>query len=230
VEGFIVKEFNKMKLLIIDDDIVSLNIMTAVLSKAGFENIRTAYCAQDGLEVLGREKPDLILLDYLLPDMDGFALCKKLKHDHATMDIPVFIITGADVDYDTTMEDAFETGASEYFTKPVRLADFLPRLRTALKSKKLIDQVRQEIELRKKAEKEQAELIDELRQAIERIKTLKGLLPICSSCKKIRNDEGYWQNVERYIREHSDAQFTHGICPSCAERLYPEVYKKIVQS
>ena len=224
------KEFSEMKLLVIDDDIVSRNLMTAVLTKAGFENIRTAYCAQDGLEVVAQEKPDLILLDYLLPDMDGFVLCKKFKHDQATMDIPVFIITGADVDYDTTMEDAFETGASEYFTKPVRLADFLPRLRTALKSKKLIDQVRQEIELRKKAEQDQTTLIDELRQAIERIKTLKGLLPICSSCKKIRNDEGYWQSVERYIREHSEAQFTHGICPACAEKLYPEMYKKIVPS
>ncbi len=220
------KEFNKMKILIIDDDIVSLNLMKDILYKAGFENISTASCACAGLEIIEQEKPDLLLLDYLLPDMDGFVLCKKLKQDQATMDIPVFIITGADVDYDTTMENAFETGASEYFTKPVRLADFLPRLRTALKSKKLIDQVRQEIELRKEAEQDQAELIDELRQAIERIKTLKGMLPICSSCKKIRNDEGYWQNVERYIREHSDAQFTHGICPECAKKLYPEVYKK----
>jgi len=230
LKGFSVFEFNKMKIIIIDDDTVSLNLMTGILKKEGFIYIQTATCARDGLNAVEREKPDLILLDYLLPDMDGFVLCKKFKRDKATTDIPIFIITGADVDYDRTMEDAFLTGASEYFTKPVRLADFLPRLRAALKSKILIDQVRQEIELHKKAEHDQSVLIKELKQAIERIKTLKGLLPICSSCKKIRNDAGYWQNVERYIREHSDARFTHGICPECAGRLYPEVYKKCVRA
>ena len=219
-----------MNILVIDDDVMSLQLMTETLRKSGFENISTASSAEEGLRMIAHDPPDLILLDYVLPDMDGFALCKKLKQDTATMDIPVFIITGASVDYDTTMEDAFATGASEYFTKPVRLTDFLPRVRTALRSKKLLDQVRQEIVLRKKAEQEQQKLIEELQHAIERIKTLKGLLPICSSCKKIRNDEGYWQNVERYIREHSEAQFTHGICPDCAEKLYPEVYRKCKHS
>jgi DNA-binding response OmpR family regulator len=219
-----------MKILVIDDDVVSLRLMTETLQKSGFENIRTASCGEEGLRMIAQDQPDLILLDYMLPDMGGFVLCEKLKLDRATEDIPVFIITGASGDYEKTMTDAFETGASEYFTKPVSLIDLLPRLRTALRSKKLLDQVRQEIELRKIAEQEQKKLIEELQHALERIKTLKGLLPICSSCKKIRNDEGYWQNVERYIFEHSDATFTHGICPDCAQKLYPEVYKKCIQT
>ena len=221
--------FEKANILIIDDDILSLELMKKILYKAGFNNIRTAANGKEGVELILQELPDLILLDYLLPDMDGFDVCKILKQNESTQDIPVFIITGASVDYDTTMEDAFKTGASEYFTKPVRLTDFLPRMRTALKSKKLLDQVRHEITLREKAEQEQSKLIGELQHALDSIKALKGLLPICSSCKKIRDDDGYWQNVEKYIREHSEAQFTHGICPECAQRLYPEVYKKCIK-
>jgi PAS domain S-box-containing protein len=74
---------------------------------------------------------------------------------------------------------------------------------------------------RKKMEEERTELIDELREALEKIKTLRGILPICASCKKIRNDEGYWQQIEVYIRNHSAAEFSHGICPECINKLYP---------
>lgn len=68
----------------------------------------------------------------------------------------------------------------------------------------------------------QKELIDELREALSKIRALSGMLPICSHCKKIRNDKGYWQRIEVYIREHSEAEFTHGLCPDCAKKLYPE--------
>jgi PAS domain S-box-containing protein len=79
---------------------------------------------------------------------------------------------------------------------------------------------------RKQAEQEREELILELKEALSRIKTLNGLLPICASCKKIRNDRGYWEQIETYIRDHSEAQFSHGICPDCAKSLYPEYMKK----
>lgn len=83
-----------------------------------------------------------------------------------------------------------------------------------------------EILERLRAETENKDLIDKLQQALESVKQLKGLLPICCSCKKIRNDTGYWERIETYIAEHSDAAFTHGICPDCAEKLYPSIYKK----
>lgn len=76
---------------------------------------------------------------------------------------------------------------------------------------------------RKKAEQEQSRLIGELRRTLGEVKTLRGFLPICSSCKKIRSDKGYWQQIESYIREHSEAEFSHGICPDCAVRLYPGI-------
>ncbi|HEY2082034.1 MAG TPA: PAS domain S-box protein [Verrucomicrobiae bacterium] len=81
---------------------------------------------------------------------------------------------------------------------------------------------------RKRQEKERLRLIHELTDALRHVKTLNGLLPICASCKKIRNDSGYWEQVETYIRSRSNAEFTHGICPDCVRSLYPQ-YQSILQ-
>ena len=78
---------------------------------------------------------------------------------------------------------------------------------------------------RKQAEEERDKLILELRDALSKIKTLSGMLPICASCKKIRDDKGYWTQIESYIKHHSEAEFSHSICPECAKKLYPEFYK-----
>jgi hypothetical protein len=79
---------------------------------------------------------------------------------------------------------------------------------------------------RKKAEEERERLILKLRDALSKVRTLSGMLPICASCKKIRNDKGYWEQIETYLRDHSEAEFTHGICPDCAKKLYPEFHAK----
>ena len=82
----------------------------------------------------------------------------------------------------------------------------------------------QDITQRKQTEEERERLVAELREALDKIKTLRGLIPICASCKKIRDDKGYWNQVESYVSEHSLAEFSHGICPDCAKKLYPEYY------
>ena len=79
----------------------------------------------------------------------------------------------------------------------------------------------QEIERRKRVEREREKLIGDLQEALSEVKTLRGFLPICAYCKKIRDDAGYWQKIETYIQQHSEAQFSHGICPECAKTLYP---------
>jgi hypothetical protein len=66
----------------------------------------------------------------------------------------------------------------------------------------------------------------QLHDAVTKIKTLSGLLPICSNCKKIRDDKGYWKQIESYIRDHSEAEFTHSMCPICAKKLYPELFQE----
>jgi methyl-accepting chemotaxis protein len=83
------------------------------------------------------------------------------------------------------------------------------------------------VENRQRAAEEREQLISELQHALNEVKSLRGILPICSSCKKIRSDQGSWQQIESYIRDHSDAEFSHGICPECAQRLYPDLWKKI---
>ena len=86
------------------------------------------------------------------------------------------------------------------------------------------ERLKQEIDERKKTEEKLGELVDELQDALKKVKTLSGLLPICASCKKIRDDSGYWTQVEVYVRDHTEADFTHSICPDCAKKLYPDLY------
>ncbi len=78
----------------------------------------------------------------------------------------------------------------------------------------------------KQADKEKSVVIAELQKALKKVKTLSGFLPICASCKKIRDDQGYWNQIEAYISEHSEAEFSHGICPECAQKLYPDIYNE----
>jgi DNA repair exonuclease SbcCD ATPase subunit len=87
--------------------------------------------------------------------------------------------------------------------------------------------ISRDITEKKMLEKERERLISELQEALRNIKTLEGLIPICANCKKIRNDEGFWTHFETYIKEHSDVQFSHGICPECMKKLYPEHSEKI---
>jgi hypothetical protein len=93
----------------------------------------------------------------------------------------------------------------------------------ATNARKNLELARQEIEHRKKMEEEREKLITSLQKALSDVKTLSGLIPICCSCKKIRDDQGYWKAVEQYIGEHTEAEFTHGICPDCIARLYPDL-------
>jgi len=102
-------------------------------------------------------------------------------------------------------------------------------VRDSSRSVRYIVAVLNDITARKRAEHEQERLIAELQKALSEVKKLSGLLPICSSCKKIRDDRGYWNRIESYIREHSEAEFSHGICPDCAKKIYPEFYKKYLE-
>lgn len=98
---------------------------------------------------------------------------------------------------------------------------FVTDLRRRLRAQN--EEIRIEIEERRRAHIEKDNLIVELREALAKVKSLSGLLPICASCKRVRDDRGYWNQLESYVREHSTAEFSHGICPECTARLYPEL-------
>jgi len=94
-----------------------------------------------------------------------------------------------------------------------------------IEGEKCVMAITRDITQRKIMENERETLIKELQDAITHVKTLGGMLPICSNCKKIRDDKGYWKQIESYIRDHSDAEFSHSICPDCTDKLYPDFLK-----
>lgn len=100
---------------------------------------------------------------------------------------------------------------------------FVSSLRRKLRMQQ--QEITYEMKKRRNAESEKDKIIIELKDALKQVKTLSGLLPICASCKKIRDDQGYWNQIESYIQTHSDAAFSHSICPDCAKSLYPDFYK-----
>ncbi len=147
--------------------------------------------------------PDLILLDIVMPGMDGYEVCSLIKNNPVTLSIPVIFITAVS----EAMDDAkaFELGAVDYITKPFNPLTVLARVHTHIKLSRTLKK---------------------LQNALREIKALSGLIPICASCKKVRDDKGYWNQVETYISERSNATFSHGICPDCRQTLYPKYGKK----
>ena len=197
-----------MKILIVDDIPENISALAIALESEGFD-IKTAAGGERALQIVHNDSPDLILLDINMNGIDGFDTCLALKKNDATKDIPVIFLT---VSKETeAVVKGFACGGVDYIAKPFRQEEVCARVRTHLYLRALV--------------KEKEKLIGELKEALAKVKTLSGLLPICSSCKKIRDDKGYWNQIETYIRQRSEADFTHGICPKCAKMLYPGLLK-----
>lgn len=189
---------DKLLILLVDDDPMNLRLLGHLLK----ETYRTAVAenGRQALEFVQHCCPDLILLDILMPVMDGFEFCQQLKRAPTTQDIPIIFLTARN-DSENIVK-GLQMGAVDYVTKPFQQAELCARVQTHLALK----QTR-----------------DALQDALNQVKRLSGLLPICANCKKIRDDRGYWKEIEHYIEEHSEALFTHGICPECWQRLYPNI-------
>ena len=193
-------------ILIVDDEPATIKILSETL---GHEyNILAATNGADALYIASHHTPDLILLDIVMPEMDGYEVCIQLKTNPKTKSIPVLFITAMDQEADE--EKGLNIGAIDYITKPI--SPTIVRAR-----------VHNHLELKLAAE-EREKLIRELQNAMSEIKILSGLLPICASCKKIRDDAGYWIHLESYIQQRSGARFMHDICPECTKKLNPQVY------
>ncbi len=196
----------KMKILIVDDDPVNIGVLANAL-KESYE-ICTALNGHDAIALLKQESPDLLLLDVMMPELDGLQVCRLIRAEGAYADLPIIFVTAVD-----SLEgevQGLELGAVDYITKPVNLK--LAKLR-----------VRNQIELKRQRNivKEQNALLKRQKEALEatlsRVKRLEGLLSICMQCKKIRTENNDWHQLEQYIGEHSDAVFSHGLCPDCLE-------------
>jgi DNA-binding response OmpR family regulator len=191
-----------MKILIAEDDLTSQLMLKAILVKAGYEPVVTG----DGLsayEILAKpDAPKLAVLDWMMPGMDGVEVSRKIRELKSNNPVYILLLTSR-----TNKNDiihGLQAGANDYIGKPYNVEELQVRIGVG----------RRVVEL-------QASLsarIIELQDALAQIKSLRGLLPICMYCKKIRNDKQYWQQVEGYISEHSEAKFSHGICPDCYKK------------
>ena len=193
-------------ILIVDDLPRNLQVLALLLDKAGYR-VSMAMDGAQALEMVRQEPPDLVLLDVMMPGLDGLEVCRRLKAEEATRDLPVIFLTAkAELE---DLQEGFRLGAVDYVTKPFRGGELMARVATHVSLKKALERER---ELRKSLE-----------ESLAQVKTLSGLLPICARCKKIRDDNGSWNQLENFISAHSNADFTHGICPECSSALYPEM-------
>jgi len=198
--------------LLIEDDPNDAYLIERELKREGltFRPQRIAT-REEFLDVLARERPDIILADHGLPQFDGFSALAIAKERCA--DVPFLFVTGS-MGEEIVIE-TLRCGATDYVLKH-RLSKLAPAVERALRE---ADERRK----RQTAEAQREQLIVELQQALAKVKALSGLIPICSSCKKIRDDRGYWNRLEIYLQDHSQAKLTHGICPDCARQLLEDL-------
>lgn len=179
------EKFNEQKnrlILIVDDNPENRKVLGSLLVEHGYE-VGASSDGPKALEFIKKERPDLILLDVMMPGMDGFEVCGKLKLNNETKHIPVIFLTAR-----TSTEDiikGFHAGGVDYVSKPFNSEELIARVNTHIE-----------------------------------LKMLKGFLPICSSCKSIRDDKGYWQSIEEYMSNNSEVILSHGLCVKCADKLY----------
>ncbi len=192
----------KPTLLVVDDTPANINLVAEILGP-DYE-ILFAVRGEEGLETAQVERPDLILMDVMMPVMDGFETCRRLKLEPRTRDIPVIFLTAL-MDLEVLVK-AFRAGGVDYVGKPFQPEELLARVQTHIALKRALDQERA--------------LRLQLEEALARVKQLSGLLPICARCKKIRDEQGQWNPLEVYITERSEAGFTHGLCPECARDYF----------
>jgi response regulator RpfG family c-di-GMP phosphodiesterase len=200
-------EVKKQTILIVDDEPGNIEILSETLGD-NYE-ILFAVSGREALEIAKRKIPDMIILDIIMPAMSGYEVLRNLKLNQLLKEIPIIFITALGEEDQETRGLAM--GAVDYISKPFNITIVKLRVKTQLELKLQRDVLIQRNE--------------ELQKALAQIKTLSGLLPICASCKKIRDDQGYWTQLEHYISEHSEAVFTHGCCPECMKKLYPEIYE-----
>lgn len=192
-----------MKILIAEDDPVSRRLLEATLRKWDYDVTVT----EDGaaaLEALNDDDPPhLLILDWMMPGHDGTELCRRVR-DRPDGDRFYILLLTAKIQKEDIVTGLM-AGADDYITKPFHQEELRARVGTG----------RRIVELRESL----AARIDDLERALAEVKTLSGLLPICAYCKRVREGETYWQAVEEYVAGRTSAQFSHGVCPDCYEKI-----------
>ncbi|MFH1134470.1 MAG: response regulator [Pseudomonadota bacterium] len=200
----------KLKILAVDDDRITLKFLETYLSREKGLEVHVAGDGGEALETIKENNTDILLTDWMMPKMDGLSLCRALRDlesgDHYTY---IIILTAK-----TRREDivaGLAAGADDYMVKPFNQDELIARVRTGIRI------VKGQLQLRRANQ--------ELSDALAQIRTLKGLLPICMDCRKVRSDTNYWQDLETFITQATETEFSHGLCPECHQKRLRELEK-----
>ncbi|MCK5064442.1 MAG: response regulator transcription factor [Candidatus Fermentibacteraceae bacterium] len=202
-----------MRILIVDDDLSTRSTLASILIKCGHD-VEMVSSGEEAWTVISQpDAPRLILLDWLMPGMNGLDLLKRIRSMDG--DNPFYIIMLTVKDNKEDIVEGLDCGTDDYITKP-----FYP------------EELRARINAGQRIIEMQSRLMsqaNDLRNSLDHIKTLQGILPICSFCKKVRNDKNYWHQLEDYISTHTEAMVTHSICPECMQIHYPEIHQRMAR-
>jgi len=193
-----------MKILIAEDDSTSRTILKVILTKCGYEVVQTCDGEEAWQGLLAEDAPRLVILDWIMPGMSGDKICRKLRETKPLVPFYVILLTGKGKKDDVVK--GLDSGADDYICKPFDRSELRARVRAGERVLEL--------------ESALAQRVGELQDALSHVKTLQGLLPICMHCHKIRNDQQSWERLEKYLSEHTDAEFTHGLYPECMKKYY----------
>jgi phosphoserine phosphatase RsbU/P len=200
-----------MQILIADDDAISRRLAIHALTGCGAE----VAVAEDGhaawAQIQGRTESMVLILDREMPGIDGMDLCRRVRLLPSFPPLYILMVTGASEPIDITA--GLDAGADDYVIKPFNAAELKARAEVGMRIVALQEGM--------------ARRLAELEQALANVKQLRGLLPMCAYCKKIRVDDKYWQQLEGYLSDHSDAEFSHGICPECFPSVIDQIRNEI---
>lgn len=196
-----------MKILIAEDDLTSRMMLELIIGRWSFEVV-SVDDGRKAWEILQQdEAPPIAILDWEMPEIDGPELCRRVKLLGRDNPTHVILLTARDSTEDIV--SGLEAGADDYVTKPFDLNELRARINVAIRLVKTQASLSQKLK--------------ELKEAFEHVKTLQGIIPICMHCHSIRSDKEAWHRLEAYIEQHSEAQFSHSICPQCLRKYYPDL-------
>jgi CheY-like chemotaxis protein len=194
-----------VRILVVEDDPTTSLLVASAVRHDGYRVAGTATSGPEAIALAEAERPDLILMDIELSgDMDGIDAARAIREG---LGCPVIFVTSHTDP--AVLARASRVEAHGYLLKPVDPRALRPAVEMALHKHRM--------------EREREELIDRLEQALAEVNQLRGLLPVCAWCKKVRDDQGYWDNIEGYLARHLSTRYTHGICQECARKLEEQI-------
>jgi DNA-binding response OmpR family regulator len=195
-----------VRILIAEDDLHCHSLLTAVLEKYGHEVVPTRDGAAAWAELQRPDAPRLAILDRMMPGLDGLEVCRKVRA--LPTDRQPYILMLTALGEKEHVAEGLDAGANDYLGKPFSPLELRARIAAGERSVAVLDRA--------------TTRSDELRTALAQVKTIRGIVSICCHCNKIRENANDWTKVEAYVAKHTEAKFSHGMCPDCLDKHYPD--------